>query len=102
MTNKVTEEDIDTLLDSAHTEETFLDNTYYKKVLSIDYQIPLRKILRVTGRAGIFDPDNFDIEVCRHECRAEAALSLLRREDCFGYLSKLRREGIIFWNKTSD
>lgn len=80
--NRVTQEQIDALLDSAHTEEAIL----HGKVLVVDYQLPTRAGFTVTGRAAVIDPANFDLEVGRNICRRRAADQLWQLE---GYLKQL-------------
>jgi hypothetical protein len=78
MTNKVTQQQIDALLDNATTEEHLFHGG---KSLIISYQ--LENGFTIEGRAAIVDLAGFDIEIGRKVARANAASQLWALE---GYL----------------
>lgn len=82
MTNTVTQEQIDALLDNATTEEHLF---HAGKSLIISYQ--LENGWTVDGRAAIVDLAGFDIEIGRKVARANAASQLWALE---GYLLQNR------------
>ena len=88
--NRVTQEQIETLLDAANTEEA----TLHGKVLVVDYQLPTRGGFTITGRGAVIDPANFDLEIGRKVCRQDAANQLWQLE---GYLKQLEVAGLIKW-----
>jgi hypothetical protein len=90
--NRVTQDQINALLDSAHTEEAIL----HGKVLVVDYQFPSRAGFAITGRGAVIDPANFDIEIGRKVCRENAMHQLWQLE---GYLKQLEVAGLINWAK---
>ena len=91
--NRVTQEQIDALLDSANTEEAIL----HGKVLVVDYQLPSRSGFTVTGRGAVVDPANFDLEIGRKVCRDHAAHQLWQLE---GYVKQLEMGGLISWENS--
>ncbi len=90
--NRVTQEEIDQLLDSANTEEAIL----HGKVLVVDYQLPSRGGFTITGRGAVIDPANFSLEIGRKVCRNDAASQLWQLE---GYLRQLELAGLVEWTK---
>ena len=78
MTNTVTQQQIDALLDNAKTEEHLFHGG---KSWIISYQ--LENGWTVDGRAAIVDPAGFDIEIGRRVARQNAASQLWALE---GYL----------------
>jgi Phage protein (N4 Gp49/phage Sf6 gene 66) family len=89
--NRVTQEDIDALLDSANTEEA----TLHGKVLVVDYQLPTRGGFTITGRGAVVEPANFSLEIGRRVAREDAANQLWQLE---GYLKQLELAELITFN----
>lgn len=90
--NRVTQEHIKGLLDSADTEEAVL----HGKVIIVDYELPSRGGFTVTGQAAVIDPANFDFEIGRKICRESAEHQLWQLE---GYLKQLELAGVITFNR---
>jgi hypothetical protein len=90
--NRVTQAEIDQLLDSADTEQAIL----HGRMLVVDYQLPSRGGFAVTGRAAVVDPANFNLEIGRKICRDDAANQLWQLE---GYLKQLELAGLIRWTE---
>ena len=88
--NRVTQDQISALLDTAHTEEAIL----HGKVLIVDHQFPSRAGFTVTGRSAVIDPANFDIEIGRKVAKENAEHQLWQLE---GYLKQLEIAGLISW-----
>jgi hypothetical protein len=65
--NRVTQEQIDALLDGAETEE----HTFWGKELVVSYRLPTRGGFTVSGRAPCVDPANFDLEIGQPEWKPE-------------------------------
>lgn len=82
--NRVTQEQIDALLDSAETQE----HTFWDKELVVSYR--LESGFTVTGRGACVDPANFDIEIGRKVAREDAANQLWKLE---GYRKQLELVG---------
>jgi hypothetical protein len=74
--NRVTQEEIDALLDSAETEE----HTFWGKELVVSYRFPSRGGFTVSGRAPCVDPANFDLEIGRKVAREKVADQLWQLE----------------------
>jgi len=93
MSNRVTLEQINALLDNAIAEESVL----HSKDTVVSFMMPDRGNFTVTGRASVVDPANFDINKGREVARQRAADQLWQLE---GYLLQLERAGVIqFCNK---
>lgn len=75
--NRVTQEQIDELLNSALTEE----HIFWGKELAVSYK--LVNGFTVLGRAACVDPANFNMELGRKYAREDAADQLWKLE---GYL----------------
>lgn len=74
MKNKVTQEDIDALLDASETQEY----VFWEKELVVSYKLPSG--FTIAGRAGLIDPKDFDINTGRKICRENAAHQLWQLE----------------------
>ena len=72
--NKVTQEQINHLLDNAPTQE----HVFWEKELVVSYLLPSG--FTVTGRAPCVDPKNFDIEIGRRVAREKAEDTLWQLE----------------------
>jgi len=68
--NKITQEQIDALLDSADTQEVI----FWDKDLIVSYRLPCG--FSIIGRGVCVDPANFDIEIGRKVARDDAANKL--------------------------
>ena len=68
--NKITQEQIDALLNSADTQEAI----FWDKELVVSYRLPCG--FTVIGRGACVDPANFDIEIGRKVAREDAANTL--------------------------
>jgi hypothetical protein len=88
MSNKVTQEQIDKLLDNAIVEE----QTFHGREFVASYSLQDRYNFTVTGRAACVDPDNFDIEIGRKLAREDAARQLWKLE---GYLLAYRLDNRV-------
>lgn len=78
--NRVTQEDIDTLLNASETQE----HVFWDKELVVSYRLPSG--FTVTGRGAVIDPANFDLEIGRKVAREDAANKLWQLE---GYRKQL-------------
>lgn len=85
---KVTQADIDALLDSAETEECI----FHGKELLVSYKLTERGGFTVSGRGACVDPANFDLDIGRRVARKDASNKLWQLE---GYLLQLRLAGVI-------
>lgn len=72
--NRVTQEQISQLLDSAETQE----HTFWGKELVVSYK--LSSGFTVCGRGACVDPANFDVEIGRRVAREDAENQLWRLE----------------------
>lgn len=72
--NRVTQEQIDALLDSAETQE----HTFWGKELVVSYR--LESGFTVMGRGACVDPANFDVAIGRKVAREDAANQLWELE----------------------
>lgn len=72
--NRVTQEQIDALLDSAETQE----HTFWGKELVVSYR--LESGFTVTGRGACVDPANFDLAIGRDLARKDVAKQLWQLE----------------------
>ena len=88
MRRKVTQEDIDALLDSAEVEE----HTFHGKELVVSYRLTRRGGFTVSGRGAVVDPTLFDINVGRQVARQDASNKLWQLE---GYILQLQQAGVI-------
>lgn len=79
--NKVTAEQIDSLIDNAETEE----HIFWRKELVVSYL--LQSGFTVSGRAACVDPENFDIVLGRSLAAKDAKSKLWQLE---GYLLQNR------------
>lgn len=84
--NKVTQQQIDRLLDSAETQE----HIFWDKELVVSYKLPSE--FTVSGRGACVDPANFDLEIGRRVAREDAANKLWQLE---GYVLQLKLAGLI-------
>ena len=84
--NRVTQEQIDLLLDNAQTQE----HTFWDKELVVSYK--LESGFTVTGRGACVDPANFDLEIGRRVARDDAASQLWQLE---GYRLQLSLADIL-------
>ncbi|MEH2138570.1 Gp49 family protein [Nostoc sp.] len=84
--NKITQEQIDTLLDNAQTQE----HVFWDKELLVSYR--LESGFTVTGRGACVDPANFDLEIGRRVAREDAANQLWVLE---GYRLQLSLAGTL-------
>lgn len=80
--NRVTQAEIDALLDSAVIEE----RTFFGKVLVACYQFPSRANFTIVGTASCVDPANFDLEIGRRVARERVEHQLWQLE---GYRKQL-------------
>lgn len=74
MQNRITQEQIDSLLASAETQEAI----FWEKELVVSFRLPCG--FTVTGRGACVDPANFDIEIGRKVAREDAANQLWQLE----------------------
>lgn len=88
MRRKVTQEDIDALLDSAEVEE----HTFHGKELVVSYKLVDRAGFTVSGRGAVVDPTLFDVNIGRQVARQDASNKLWQLE---GYLLQLQQAGLI-------
>ena len=72
--NRVTQEQIDALLDGAETQE----HTFWDKELVVSYK--LESGFTVTGRGACVDPANFDLAIGRRVARQDASNQLWQLE----------------------
>lgn len=79
--NRVTQEEIDSLLNSAQTQE----HVFWGKELVVSYLLPSG--FTVTGRGACIDPANFNLEIGRKVAREDAANQLWQLE---GYRKQLQ------------
>lgn len=70
----LTQEEVIALLDNAHQEEAVL----HDKVVLIDYEFEQFGGFTVTGRAGLVNKADFDIEIGRRLAKEDAARQLWR------------------------
>ncbi|MHC5939245.1 Gp49 family protein [Nostoc sp.] len=84
--NKITQEQIDTLLDNAQSQEAI----FWDKELVVSYK--LESGFTVTGHGACVDPANFDIEIGRKYAREDAANQLWKLE---GYRLQLSLVGVL-------
>lgn len=84
--NRVTQEQIDLLLDNAQTQE----HIFWDKELIVSYK--LESGFTVAGRGACVDPANFDLEIGRRVARDDAANQLWQLE---GYRLQLSLAGIM-------
>ena len=80
--NTVTIEQIQSLLNSAETEEA----VFWDKEVVVSYRFPTRGGFTVIGRGACVDPANFDIEIGRQVARKEVESKLWQLE---GYLLQI-------------
>lgn len=78
--NRVTQEQIDELLNSAETQE----HVFWGKELVVSYRLPSG--FTVTGRGACVDPANFDREIGRNVARSQVVDQLWQLE---GYRKQL-------------
>lgn len=78
--NRVTQEEITALLDSAETQE----QTFWEKELVVSYKLPCG--FTIAGRGACVDPANFDLEIGRQVARIDAENQLWQLE---GYRKQL-------------
>lgn len=78
--NRVTQAEIDALLDAAETQEVI----FWDKELVVSYRLPCG--FTISGRGACIDPANFDIEIGRKVARENAAHQLWQLE---GYRKQL-------------
>lgn len=88
MKNKITLQQITTLIDSAEKQE----HVFWDKELVISYKLP--NGFTVLGRGACVDPANFNLEIGRQVAREDAMNKLWQLE---GYLlqDKLHKEGYL-------
>jgi hypothetical protein len=86
MNNKITQDRIDKILDSAETQE----HIFWDKELVISYK--LSSGFTIAGRGAVVDPINFDLEIGRKVARENAANQLWQLE---GYRLQLLLAGEI-------
>jgi hypothetical protein len=72
--SRVTQQEIDALLDSAETQE----HVFWDKELLVSYRLPCG--FTVTGRGACIDPAIFDLEIGRKVAREDAANQLWQLE----------------------
>lgn len=82
--NRVTQAEIDALLDLAQTQE----HVFWEKELVVSYRLPCG--FTVLGRGACIDPANFDLEIGRKVARDDAANQLWQLE---GYRKSLAIAG---------
>lgn len=78
--NRVTQEEIDALLDASETQE----HIFWDKELIVSYKLPSG--FTIAGRAACIDPANFDLEIGRKVARENAEHQLWQLE---GYRKQL-------------
>lgn len=83
METKVTQNDIDKLLDSAEVVEFIA----FDKVLIAVYRFPTRGGFTIVGTGACVNPANFDVEIGRKVARQDASNQLWRLE---GYVLQLK------------
>jgi Phage protein (N4 Gp49/phage Sf6 gene 66) family len=83
--NRVTQEQIDGLLDAAETEE----HTFWGKELIVSYRLPCG--FTISGHGACVDPANFDPAIGRRVARQDASNQLWLLE---GYLLQHRLHGL--------
>lgn len=84
--NRVTQEQIDALLDKAETQE----HTFWDKELVVSYK--LESGFTILGRGACVDPANFDLEIGRKVAREDAVNQLWQLE---GYRLQLSLAGQV-------
>lgn len=86
--NKVTSEQITSLLDSAETQE----HVFWDKELVVSYK--LSSGFTICGRGACVDPANFDLEIGREVARKDAENQLWKLE---GYLlqNRLHKQSVL-------
>lgn len=83
--NRVTQEEIDALLDAAETQE----HVFWEKELIVSYKLPCG--FTVSGRGACVDPANFNLEIGRKVAREDAENQLWKFE---GYRKQLE----MYWH----
>lgn len=86
--NRITQEQITALLDSAITEES----VFHGKEVVVSYKLPTRGNFTITGRGACVDPANFDIEIGRKVAREDAENQLWQLE---GYRLACQLAGML-------
>ena len=89
MSNKVTREQLEALIDNSVIEEHIYHNN---KELVTSYLLKDRAGFTVSSRCAVVDSSNFDIEIGRKLCRDRAIDQLWALE---GYLKQLELAGVI-------
>ncbi|MFN6572407.1 Gp49 family protein [Dendronalium sp. ChiSLP03b] len=86
--NRVTPEQIASLLDSAETQE----HVFWGKELVVSFKLPSG--FTICGRGACVDPANFNIEIGRKVAREDAENQLWQLE---GYLlqNRLHEQGVL-------
>ncbi|WP_375495930.1 Gp49 family protein [uncultured Nostoc sp.] len=86
--NRVTPEQITSLLDGAETQEA----VFWGKELVVSFKLPSG--FTICGRGACVDPANFDIEIGRRVAREDAENQLWKFE---GYLlqNRLYEQGVL-------
>lgn len=77
MEYRVTQDEVDRLLDSAEVQE----HIFFGKELNVCYQLPNK--FTITGRGAVVDPTRFDLEIGRKVAREDAANQIWK---LLGYL----------------
>ena len=86
--NRVTPEQIASLLDKSQTQE----NIFWGKELVVSYKLPCG--FTICGRGACVDPMNFDIEIGRQVARRDAENQLWQLEG-YRLQNELHEKGIL-------
>lgn len=92
--NRVTQEEIDELLNSANTEEA----TLFGKTLVVAYEFPQLGGWTIRGEGSVVDPSKFDLELGRKYAREEVNDKLW---EFMGFVRQLELAGLITWKSQS-
>lgn len=93
--NRVTQEEIDYLMNTAQTEEAI----FFGKTLVVTYQFPALGGWTVRGEGSVVDPANFDIELGRKFAKEDAEDKLWQH---MGFIKQLEVAGQISWTGRWD
>ena len=93
--NRVTQEEIDYLINSAQTEEAIL----FGVTLVVAYQFPSLGNWTIRGEGSVVDPAEFDIELGREFARKDVENKLWKH---MGFVKQLEMGGQISWTGRWD
>lgn len=88
--NRVTQEEIDYLMNNAQTEEAIL----FGKTLVVAYQFPQLGGWTIRGEGSVVDPAKFNLELGRKYAKEDAASKLWQH---MGFIKQLEMAGQISW-----